>query len=207
MVRDSPAALARARLARTRTTHSPTPYLTSGERSLQTESTGDKYARLTQLARQESTGHKYDQHATTGHSTDSERSPRLSRDAQFGPATRAEQKYPTLATAPMQQNPGTSTGAPDWACMMVVVRVAELGRSPPLWPAQREKWRVLETPRAIFIRNCGTHLPGPTFGYALFAVNNNDMIKSARRCVQSKCVLESPLLICLKKICALLNFM
>jgi len=33
MVRDAPAALARARLARTRTTHSPTPYLTSGERS------------------------------------------------------------------------------------------------------------------------------------------------------------------------------
>ena len=33
MVRDAPAAPARARLARTRTTHSPTPYLTSGERS------------------------------------------------------------------------------------------------------------------------------------------------------------------------------
>ena len=39
MVRDAPAAPARARLARTRTTHSPTPYLTSGERSSQTKST------------------------------------------------------------------------------------------------------------------------------------------------------------------------
>ena len=39
MVRDAPAAPARARLARSRTTHSPTPYLTSGERSSQTKST------------------------------------------------------------------------------------------------------------------------------------------------------------------------
>ena len=53
MVRDSPAALARARLARTRTTHSPTPYLTSGERSrkfnLPTTSCHDRHARHDRL--------------------------------------------------------------------------------------------------------------------------------------------------------------
>jgi len=37
---------------------------------------------------------------------------------------------------------------------------------PPPIARAAEKWRVLETSRAIFIRNCGTHLPGPTFGYS-----------------------------------------
>ena len=38
--------------------------------------------------------------------------PHLPRDAQFGPATRAEQKYPTLATAPLQQNAWSSCRRP-----------------------------------------------------------------------------------------------
>ena len=53
MVSGAPAALARARLARTRTTHSPTPYLTSGERSrkfnLPTTSCHDRHARHDRL--------------------------------------------------------------------------------------------------------------------------------------------------------------
>ena len=41
-----------------------------------------------------------------------EKRPHLPRDAQFGPATRAEQKYPTLATAPLQQNAWSSCRRP-----------------------------------------------------------------------------------------------
>ena len=112
MVRDAPAAPARARLARTRTTHSPTPYLTSGERSSQTKSTvhncHDRRARQQQIA-PDTTGLTLNLQTT---SKNHGKRPELPRDAQFSPATGLGAKNPKLEAAMLLQNARTSCRRP-----------------------------------------------------------------------------------------------